>query len=319
MPPVYGPPRIETKPLSSAEDGYGYQSHARHPSGPAPRFPPGLVSTRGPFQQAEISNQDGFWNDSLAANSGNASIETAAGNLVSQTIQNTVEQRPRKTADSPDADPRENSWIKEQELLLHPRSPPDMEDLNKKAREWFDSGRGNLEVRVKNVFKRSEGIPTFESDVRYGETEHSAHIRTDSGSYHAPIGSERPNASIRTDVFPFINESWAGLSDEEARKQETIEIMATVLANLASYHGGENPGPSQRYSQPPAWCIDHGDAGRKSFFNDNWGDVPKRVGRDPRYQKTVHEGRTTYFEDPNSIIRRDYPFHKPTPGWGNSK
>ena len=157
---------------------------------------------------------------------------------------------------------------------------------------------------MKTSLQRSEGIPTPGPGARYWEGDQPEHIRTLSGSRHAPIGSERPRKLT---------------SHQEDRKRGAIDVMSNVLSNLASYHAGSNPGPSQRYSQPPAWCIDNTDAGHKSFFNDNWGDVPKRVGRDPRYQKTVHEGRTTYFEDPNSAGRRELPGYKATPGRGSSR
>ncbi len=300
LPPFAGPKKIETKLLSSAEEGYGYRSHSGHSSAAVPLHPPGLKPNTNPFQEAEISNHDGFWSDSLAANSGRDSIEESVDNLSPRAGRGSWTKAGTQAANL-----KRNTWVEEQELLLRPKSPPNMEELDQAAREWFDSGKGNLEDHVKSTLQRSEGISPFGSNAKYWEINQPEHSRTLSGSRHAPIGSERPHNSTS--------------NQEVSRKHAAIDVMSNVLANLASYHGGENPGPTQRYSQPPAWCIDHTEAGRKSFFNDNWGDVPKRVGRDPRYQKTVHEGRTTYFEDPNSAGRRDLPGYKVTPGWGSSR
>ena len=75
-------------------------------------------------------------------------------------------------------------------------------------------------------------------------------------------------------------------------------LMGQVFQNLASYLE-----PKQdyfgRYARVPEWCIDKLHGGDQSFFGDwgAWGLPPSRVGRDPRYAQTLHEGRFTVFEE----------------------
>ena len=333
LPPHIRQQDIGTKSLSSSEEGFGYRGHRHGYSGTAPRYPPGLSQSSNPFQDVEINNHDGFWDDSLAVNSGNSLIEKQIEELETGPL--TWPKRETSTLD-----PKKNAWFEEQKCLLRPKLPWTTEQLDNAAKEWFASGKGTMQDHVKNILQRSEGLAPLPSSIRYWEKprsyeqsdlQQSEHSRATSGSRQAPIGSERMPArtasqpyngtgsSTRNTSSPFASTNLAisPLSDEEIRRRAAIDVMAPVLANLASYRAGEDPGPCQRYSQPPAWCIDHSETGRKSFMNDNWGDVPKRVGRDPRYQLTMHEGRTTYFEDPNSTVRRDsLPVYKATPGWG---
>ena len=334
LPPQNSQPKTEVKSLSSPEEGFRYRGHHRGYSGTAPRYPPGLSQSTNPFNDEEISNYDGFWDDSLAVNSGNSLVEKQIEELGPRSIT----WPNRKTQSS---DPKKNAWFEEQKRLLLPKQPWTAAQLDDAAREWFAGGKGTMEDHVKHILQRSEDIIPLPSGMKYWEkpgpqeepnVQPPEHARTTSGSRQNPIGSERvpvreasqlyhgTGSATRNKPFTSTQIITSGFSDEEIRKRAAIDVMAPVLANLDSYHVGENPGPCQRYSQPPAWCIDHSEAGRKSFINDNWGDVPKRVGRDPRYQLTMHEGRTTYFEDPNSGGRRDLlPVYKAVPGWGTGR
>lgn len=57
-----------------------------------------------------------------------------------------------------------------------------------------------------------------------------------------------------------------------------------------------------RFCRVPEWCIDRTPGGSQSFYGD-WGVPPSRVGRDPRYTPTFHEGRYTVFEEPSRSTR----------------
>ncbi|KAL9581711.1 MAG: hypothetical protein Q9212_003731 [Teloschistes hypoglaucus] len=73
------------------------------------------------------------------------------------------------------------------------------------------------------------------------------------------------------------------------------DLLIPVLANLQSYVN-EPASYFNKFSKAPAWAIDNGPDGNKSFFGEDWGKPPTRVGRDPRYRPTFHEGRYTVFE-----------------------
>ncbi|KAL9611506.1 MAG: hypothetical protein Q9167_003865 [Letrouitia subvulpina] len=73
-------------------------------------------------------------------------------------------------------------------------------------------------------------------------------------------------------------------------------LLIPVLANLQSYVEETDPSCFKPFSKPHTWCVDGGVDGNKSFFGGDWGQPPNRVGRDPRYRPTFHDGRYTVFE-----------------------
>ena len=81
---------------------------------------------------------------------------------------------------------------------------------------------------------------------------------------------------------------------------EVTDLLVPLLANLHSYvtdTSKQTGGYFGRYARVPEWCIDKGQGGENSFFGEDWGAPPPRVGRDPRYRPLLHEGRYTVFEE----------------------
>ena len=81
-------------------------------------------------------------------------------------------------------------------------------------------------------------------------------------------------------------------------------LMLPALRTLSSYVEGVQPDYFHRFARVPEWCIDKSQGGDSSFFGD-WGVPPSRVGRDPRYRPTFHEGRYTVFEELDRRGSRD--------------
>lgn len=73
-------------------------------------------------------------------------------------------------------------------------------------------------------------------------------------------------------------------------------LMVPVIANLRSYTDESGPSYFNKFSKTPAWAVDSSADGNRSFFGEDWGKPPPRVGRDPRYRPTFHDGRYTGFE-----------------------
>ncbi|KAL8754901.1 MAG: hypothetical protein Q9199_004012 [Rusavskia elegans] len=73
-------------------------------------------------------------------------------------------------------------------------------------------------------------------------------------------------------------------------------LLGPVMVNLRSYTEDSGPVYFNKFTKAPAWAVDGGAEGNKSFFEETWGKPPSRVGRDPRYRPTFHEGRYTVFE-----------------------
>lgn len=87
---------------------------------------------------------------------------------------------------------------------------------------------------------------------------------------------------------------------KQAGTPEVTDLLVPLLANLHSYvtdTSKQNAGYFGRYARVPEWCIDKGQGGENSFFGEDWGAPPPRVGRDPRYRPLLHEGRYTVFEE----------------------
>ena len=98
-----------------------------------------------------------------------------------------------------------------------------------------------------------------------------------------------------------LSEDWSESSDsttvpEDPRAAEICKgVMLPVMANLYSYF--EPAGYFGRYGRAAEWTVDQGHGGQASFFGEDWGAPPQRVGRDPRYRPMLHEGRYTVFDD----------------------
>lgn len=116
------------------------------------------------------------------------------------------------------------------------------------------------------------------------------------GSSLAPIGSERSAKTVGSHPLVNANEDLGVLM-----KQACVNLMSYVVPSEKSqddYFG------QCRFAQVPEWCIDKSPNGNDSFFGD-WGVPPSRVGRDPRYRPTLHEGRYTVFAEMKPGSGRD--------------
>ena len=73
-------------------------------------------------------------------------------------------------------------------------------------------------------------------------------------------------------------------------------LLAPAVANLRAYKEDTGPEYFNKFTKAPAWAVDASATGNQSFFGEDRGKTPSRVGRDPRYRPTLHEGRYTVFE-----------------------
>lgn len=77
-------------------------------------------------------------------------------------------------------------------------------------------------------------------------------------------------------------------------------LLIPLYENLASYVQGPNSTRHDyfaRFGAPPEWCIDRTARGVRSFFGEDWGAPPQRVGRDPRYRPFAHEPRYAMLDE----------------------
>ena len=132
--------------------------------------------------------------------------------------------------------------------------------------QWWTSG--NLFARQEEFY---QSIKTaHQSSVNNKPTTTPAHL--------TPIGPPSRNTPSKT-----LQKTPASFNET------TTRLLVPVLENLASYVQGP---PEKRrdyfsqWSHPPEWCIDRSEGGNDSFIDSgdfDWGQLPARVGRDPRY------------------------------------
>ncbi|KAI4132558.1 MAG: hypothetical protein LQ338_000657 [Usnochroma carphineum] len=166
-----------------------------------------------------------------------------------------------------------NAYIRS--LLSHPESA---EQRLKSTEAWWNhDGRGQEQVRA------------------YLERVADEHKKRKAGREYEDVkrALER-QASFRDDRS---DESNATTVPKAVVEGEAINrLMVPVIANLRSYAEDSGTSYFNKFSKAPAWAVDGGADGNRSFFGEDWGKPPSRVGRDPRYRPTFHEGRYTVFE-----------------------
>ena len=159
-------------------------------------------------------------------------------------------------------------------LTLKPESP---EHRHKSTEAWWNyDGRGQEQIRA------------------YLEHVADEHEKMTGRGYEKIKRAMERQANFRDD---WSDESNATTVPNAPAAGEVINrLMAPVMANLRSYTEESSPSYFNRFSKAPAWTVDGSVDGNKSFFGEDWGKPPPRVGRDPRYRPTFHEGRYTVFE-----------------------
>ena len=129
---------------------------------------------------------------------------------------------------------------------------------------------------------------------------HLANVAREDPYNHAPKGPGKMPVSGRI-LTSDVKGSGFVHAKKPASEMSNQKLLVAALSQLQTYVTGPDARNPRRFGQYSGrvgeWCIDQGPMGNRSFFDDNWGAPPPRVGRDPRYQTTFHEGRYTVFEE----------------------
>ena len=139
----------------------------------------------------------------------------------------------------------------------------DQKSKDEELHNWFTGG--NKRARQDEYFERIKAAHNATAPRRRSP---------------GPIGPPRPNDPKIHETADF--------------NEDTTRLLIPVLENLASYVEGpieKRHGPFARYVPPPEWCVDRGPNGNKSFFGEDWGQAPERIGRDIRYRPMPFENR----------------------------
>ncbi|KAI9840997.1 MAG: hypothetical protein M1837_001072 [Sclerophora amabilis] len=90
---------------------------------------------------------------------------------------------------------------------------------------------------------------------------------------------------------------------EQAKAQALQSDTATrlLIPIIATLHEYVAKSPQYQrdnfgsFASVPEWCVDTSQNGLSSFFGEDWGAPPARLGRDPRYRPYTHDpGFTSY-------------------------
>jgi hypothetical protein len=93
--------------------------------------------------------------------------------------------------------------------------------------------------------------------------------------------------------------------EERRIRQQNHMLFAPLFANLEEYlHPAHRQiGQFGSWAPCPEWSVDSSSAGLRSFFGEDWGAPPPRVGRDPRYRN--FDGGRRHFEETWTRLGRD--------------
>jgi hypothetical protein len=103
------------------------------------------------------------------------------------------------------------------------------------------------------------------------------------------------------------NEQWPALGAKSPQNKIPEGYCANhlLILLLGSLHEYLVDSPNEQramfgsFVEVPEWCVEKGTSGLTSFFGEDWGVPPQRVGRDPRYRPLMHDPRfmVSYDED----------------------
>ncbi|KAI9779811.1 MAG: hypothetical protein M1839_007124 [Geoglossum umbratile] len=121
---------------------------------------------------------------------------------------------------------------------------------------------------------------------------------------------KRPDADLRKHLQAIADKDLSensGLKNEQwpvlGAKSSQNAIPEGYCANhllillLGSLHDYLVDSPNEQramfgsFVEVPEWCVEKGTPGLTSFFGEDWGVPPQRVGRDPRYRPLMHDPR----------------------------
>ncbi len=149
------------------------------------------------------------------------------------------------------------------------------------AEEWWradNRGLGDLRVYLNQVADEDKARKQLNTAEQNSQAAHN----------HGNLGYTWPDVPRKTD------------NDHPAAADVANRLLIEVLANFQEYLAGPLEVQRSRWGSfgpVPEWCIDKSVGGSSSFFGEDWGAPPPRVGRDPRYRPMLHEPRYTLFEE----------------------
>ncbi|KAI9733283.1 MAG: hypothetical protein M1834_003367 [Cirrosporium novae-zelandiae] len=185
----------------------------------------------------------------------------------------------------------------EEEERNFPRPPLKDRTAEKlrRADEWFRSSgqRVNNEMMqyLNSIADKEYKKNAFIATLARRRSAASGELRTSTSSPSQQNDGSQPQDSphshIRRESFPTHTRTFSAIAKESNTADMTNRLLAPLLGNLQAYLMGRPEDQRANFgafARVPEWCVDKSEAGKTSFFGEDWGVPPKRVGRDPRYR-----------------------------------
>ena len=112
----------------------------------------------------------------------------------------------------------------------------------------------------------------------------------------SPYGAISPPCKKAAEMKPITEEEMKNMITAEAAKPVVDALFGTLLAYADRTETSESRRYLSGFEKSPEWLIDNSDKGNTSFFGEDWGAPPKRIGGGRRYQSAFHGPSTTHWE-----------------------
>ncbi|KAG0650540.1 hypothetical protein D0Z07_3072 [Hyphodiscus hymeniophilus] len=113
------------------------------------------------------------------------------------------------------------------------------------------------------------------------------------GNEFGPIGPPLKSTIMKT---PITQQDINTMTTAEATKPLVDAMFRTLLAYADESTDSESRRHLSGFEKPAEFLIDDSEKGNMSFFGEDWGAPPKRVGGGSRFQPALHRPSTTHWE-----------------------
>ncbi|KAG8630813.1 hypothetical protein KVT40_002432 [Elsinoe batatas] len=173
----------------------------------------------------------------------------------------------------------------------HTSSSQDLSDYDRDLKSWFQN---------KIVLDRHASFYNAIMSHTIDETPTRPSKAKDPGVIGPPSSSLKPHA--KDDHKMIRHDSTIGSAPTPPAsvgmdKESTTLLLIPLLENLKGYTQGpvaKRRGYWAPFVEPPEWAVDKSLGGNLSFYEEDWGRVPERIGRDWRYRGAGGVGGRRY-------------------------
>ncbi|KZF19264.1 hypothetical protein L228DRAFT_49645 [Xylona heveae TC161] len=164
---------------------------------------------------------------------------------------------------------------------------------------------GESDELLRGQYKQQSQGLNHENSSREGQA-----FTTKKGSAFGAVGSGRPSSKSAASSVTLGEEQpqrieQRALSTGKTGMEKLFNAALGTLQGYVSQPPEVQAGKFGSFARVPEWCIDRSPNGASSFFGEDWGAPPQRIGRDPRYRLFGHDARYNLYEDAERRLGSD--------------